>query len=187
VIDDSRLDSGFPQPSNGCVLAAYAIVNNYFTRRPAADTFDAYCEHHNRPERWRASGEAFYHDACSRPGPAWSERVLDLHRTSPVAFFRDSRASFSGCIVPDGTVPVRIPQLIATESILVIGHVAVPRGAGMVHVISVGATPRGFVVKDTNMTTLFYARTFDKILAKYGSNYHFVDGAIYTAIASTHA
>jgi hypothetical protein len=179
MIDDSRLDASFGQPSDGCVLAAYAIANNYFTARPPAAAFDAYCEHFGRSERWPASGPTFCHDANQRHGPAWSERVLDLHRTSTIPFFRDSRAAFSGELVQNGSAPAMIPRLQATESILVVGHL--PASGGRTHVISVGATPFGFVVKDTNKSALFHARLFNEILGNYGWGYRFTDGAIYSA------
>ena len=179
MINVERLNVSVGQPDNGCVMASYAVANHYHTGANLTDCFDAYFEHHGRPERGVDAGRAFFDAAMTNShGQPWSKHALDIHTTSRVPFFRRSREAFTGTFYPEEKITPEIEiRLRFEDAVYVLGLTT----TGMFHVVTIAAVQGGFALKDTNRVGLVIRPTTAELLTVDPTWKGWRDGVLYTA------
>ncbi|HEX8324327.1 MAG TPA: hypothetical protein VF595_10485 [Tepidisphaeraceae bacterium] len=181
MVNAARLAASFRQPGNTCVFASYAVANNYFTGEPVASSFDAYFSHYGMPQRGLHPPADSNHPTERGDNLPWSLRVLGIHDWSAVPFFASCRQRFSGTFFARHVITQEIEsRLRDTDSLYVCGVT----GAGSdCHAITLGAVDGGYVLKDTNRSSLNYESTLQAILDRSDNDWRgYRDGVLYTAI-----
>jgi len=99
MIDSSKIDAGFIQTGNSCVLASYGIALNYFTSIPVAASFEDYCRHFGLPfATWEQAEQQYaehFHKEWNKRKCKGYEVILDLHNNSNAPAFVAAREQFN--------------------------------------------------------------------------------------------
>jgi hypothetical protein len=179
MIDLTQIETNYNQNGrNTCVLAAYATVNSYFTGTHPCEAFSAYCDHHHVSHDGDTEAAFMTHCGNYRSGGMHgSERMLkELHQNSQVEYFTKGREYFDGRVIDPLHVHEMEKELRETESLLSIG---IRSGNGMCHVITIGATENGFVIRDTNKDEIHCVETLNGVLNTFYRGHVFTDGVVY--------
>jgi hypothetical protein len=99
MVSEQKVDSQFLQNVNSCVLASYAIIGKYFTKKPIEDFFTAYCDHFGLSyNSWQDAEEKYdqhFDKEWRKKNCEGYKIIIELHNTSREPIFELCRSIYT--------------------------------------------------------------------------------------------
>ncbi len=174
VVAVTNVDATFLQSYGSCTLSSYAIVANYFTRRPVTDFFEGYCHKYAIFYVTPLQAEGRYADhfegEYQRRQCRGIEVILDLHSNSTEKCFVEARRLFDAHFYLDSNDHLEELEtaLKTKEAFVNLGYAT----RNDVHTVTVFYDGTRFRVRDTNLKG-FYSVTRLKEIGRLA------DGVLY--------
>jgi hypothetical protein len=155
MVELAKINSTFRQTGGSCVLASYAIANNYFASGSIEEVFKDYCRHFKIAfSDWREAERKYaphFHDQWNnKPNCKGYQVILDLHENSGKKSFLIARSLFDAKFHLNSELErEKLEKCLRCELALLNVTFNVP--GGNFHSVTVFCdNGQDFVVRDTN-------------------------------------